>query len=370
MASRVEKESRPQQKLNLKTLGDIFFDAALQDQDPQTRRLWVDKESQKLSVKERLKRKVQEKNLSFLDHVVKPVISKGADIFIARGEKTIVPTINPEHPAGFEERFTELAKDPSSLFILLSSHQGHADIATTAVESGYLTGLTNKIRPENPSRGYMLTIASSLESGHQKILLQNLIKGLQKEFLPKNFLSTGAYTRKKDTSQYGIEADDSEYNKSIKEIIRGNETRKADGLAFYLEGTVEGGRRKKKWGTEKSIKGLQPLDCENFYKLLKVMKICHRNPVLIFIGSDGANSILNPNFKNWPTVKAIKALAGNKPSKDKFFDVKVSMPITFDEMLAELQKDKQGKIEHQDVANYVGHNLAKLVRPEARGVYA
>lgn len=316
---------------------------------------------------------ISEKPLSIGESVEKPFIALGATIFVRLVERNIVKPIKPEYPEGFDNAFMELAKNLDVLFILMSNHTGHADVAGTAIVSKQLTELANKVRPpENQFGGFMLTIAASLESAHQSLFLQQCTKQAKK-LLPKYDLSLEAYIRRKDVEKYQMDfKDNAAYAEKTNGVIRKEEEREADGLAYYIEGTVEGGRRIKEGENTGQIKGTQRIiDWEQYDMLInKAQSRGNRKVVIITVSSDGAFRILDPDQGNRPTRKTILTITSPIPPGKSLLAVKVGMPIFYDDLTRQIKRennDRQATL--QNIGDEIGRRISSGLPPERRGYY-
>lgn len=322
-------------------------------------------------IEQGIRSKISEKRLSIGEKVEKPFIALGAAIFVRLVEHNIVKPIKPEYPEGFDNAFMELAKNPDVLLILISNHTGHADVAGTAVVSKQLTELANRVRPpENQFRGFMLTIAASLESAHQNLFLQQCTRQARK-LLSKYSLSLEAYIRKKDIEKYQMHSrNNAGYAERTNEIIRKEKEREADGLVYYIEGTVEGGRRIKEGENAGQIKGTQRIDWEQCDMLInRAQSRDNRNVVIITISSDGASEILDPDQGNRPTRKTILTITGPIPPEKSLLTVKVSMPRFYDDLKRQIEKEGDRQATLQDIGDEIGREISSGLPPEKRGYY-
>ncbi|MDP2585628.1 MAG: hypothetical protein Q8P29_01975 [Candidatus Levybacteria bacterium] len=356
----------------LEILGDFITGMMLDDLDSTTHEIFIgNTEPEKLSTRQKLGNKIKEKRLSLGEKITKPFIALKATIFVGAIERNIVNPIKPEFPEGFDNTFTEIMKDPSVLPILISNHTGHADAAGTAVISRQLTKLVNKTRSsENQFRGFMLTIAASLESAHQSIFLQQCTNRAKK-ILPNYGLSLGAYTRPKDVEKYQMDTKNNRvYAEKTSEIIKGGSEREADGLAYYIEGTVEGGRKIKEGENIGQTKGTQRIDCEQLNKIInKAQSRCHRRVVIITASSDGASEVLDPDKDNQPTRKAIKIVINPIPPKKSLLTVRIDMPIFYDDLIRQLEERTGQKATTQDIGDEYGRRISKGLSPNKQGYY-
>jgi hypothetical protein len=300
--------------------------------------------------------------------IIRPPFAKVTEIFINRVERKVVDRINPEYAEGFDTAFKEAMQDSNVLAILISNHEGHADAISTAVISRRLTRIVNEARSDNDQfRGFMLTTAASLETGHQNLFLQEAIKQAKKK-LPKYNLSTQPFVRKADRERYGIISDNSSYMKELMEIVGKGVNRSADGLAFYPQGSVESGRRIKKGKNKNHIKGMQRLNCNELYSLIEIIEArYHRKVLLIPIGSHGAGNVINPDHRR-PTLKTVSTLANKKPKS--LMSVKVGVPIKWDDLKKQIKEQKGQEATSEDLGDVLGRIIASLLPSDARGIYS
>lgn len=323
-----------------------------------------------LHEQEKSSQPIREKPLSIAERIIKPAVVKGSEIFMHLAERNILGPIKPEYPEDFEDACAKLMKDSSVVPILISNHEGHADGAATAIISRDLAQIVNTVRtPETAFRGIMLTIASSIETAHQSIFLQQCTRQA-KIRLPKYSLSTQAYTRDKDRREYKMTSKNYGYTEKLMKIISGDEQREADGLAFFVEGTVEGGRRIKEGENKGQIKGMQEINWSRLDILIKTIIRHKKKAVIIPYGSYGAFNILDPDHKNLPTLRAIRAITSLQVPKKSLLTVRVGMPIEYSEMIRQIQEQRGQETTLKDIGNHVGRIIANLLPEEARGVYA
>lgn len=300
--------------------------------------------------------------------ILRPAIAKATEIFINRVQRKIVERIKPEYAEGFDSAFTQAMRYPNIIPILISNHEGHADIISTAIISRKLTDIVNTTRnDEDRFRGFMLTIAASLETGHQNLFLQESIRQAKMK-LPEYFLSTQSFRRKADRERYGITSDNSHYMRKLTAIVNRGEEREADGLAFYPQGSVESGRRIKNGKDENHIKGMQEFNCDELYKLIRVIESRYQRKVLIIpIGSHGAGNVVNPDHRR-PTLKTAVELVKQDPKS--LMSVRIGLPIEWDNLVRQTEEQKGREATPEDIGDSLGKIIASLLPSDARGVYA
>lgn len=301
--------------------------------------------------------------------IVRPPIAKAAEIFFNRVERKIVERIEPEYAEGFDNAYKEEMQDPNTTIpILIFNHEGHADAISTAIISRKLTGITNETRSdEDLFRGFMLTVAASLETGHQNLFLQEGMRVVKKK-LPRYNMSTEPFVREQDRERYGITSDNEAYVAKLMEIAKKGVNRSADGLAFYPQGSVESGRHIKEGPNKNHIKGMQKFNCDELYNLIKIIEArYHRKVLLIPVGSHGAGNVISPDHRR-PTLKTVTTLVRKNP--ESMMSIKVGMPIKWSDLKKQIEERKGQKATAEDLEEFLGKTIASLLPPDARGVYA
>lgn len=362
-----------------------------------------------LSIREKIDQKIS-----------KEVDIAGVSLFRLRALHQIIPHIKPEYAPDFEDKFTEIMKDPDVIPILLSSHQGWADAITMALTSRKLTRMINKARgfddsvwqdikvsfagnllqkpdPEKKRfKGFVLTIAKSLdiEGKGQGPFIEELQKQAQSWF-HEHFLTTDGFVREKDKEKYGLSGIiNKKHNLKMVQDIREGTT----GRAFFPEASVEGGRisAEEKNGNHNNIKGMQKFDTSIKYdRLLEHIQKAGKKAVFLTVGSHGAFRIIDPNTKKpiptWEAwianfnplntyvisdfMKAFTRLMVDIEIKG-LMEVKIGMPIKAEDIVREIIENRKGQFSNEqkptseEISSYLGKKIAALLPPEARGVYA
>lgn len=299
--------------------------------------------------------------------IARPPIVLATRIFVSLAERKIVKPIKPEYAEGFGSAFIKAMQDPNTLPILICNHEGHADIASIAIVSQNLTNIINGTRDgEDQFRGFMLTIAASLETGHQNLFLQETTRQAKKRFLNYH-LVTQAFVRETDREKYGLVSNNLDYMRKLMEIIKGEVNRGADGLAFFPQGSVESGRRMENGENKGRIKGMQKFNCSELYELIQGIELKYKRKVLIIpIGSHGAGKVISPDHRR-PTLAAIEQMSKLHPKP--LMVVKVGLPREWDSLVMEIGKQEGRQATAEDVGNSLGKIVASLLPPDARGEY-
>lgn len=300
--------------------------------------------------------------------IARPPIALATRIFVSLGERKIVKPIEPEYAEGFGSAFREAMQDLNALPILISNHEGHADIVSIAIVSQNLTNIINGTRDgEDQFRGFMLTIAASLETGHQNLFLQEITRQAKEIFLNYH-LVTQAFVRKSDREKYGLDSNNLDYMKRLMEIVKKGANRGADGLAFFPQGSVESGRRIKNGENKGQIKGMQKFNCDELHKLIGIIETRYQRKVLLIpIGSHGAGKVINPDHRR-PTREAIVKMLTLHPKP--LMVVKVGLPIIWDSLVEQIGGQEGRKATAEDIGDFLGKTIASLLSSDARGVYA
>lgn len=326
------------------------------------------------------KNKSRFKRWSSIEKAVKPGLMKLAEKLMDRTETNIGAPIKPQYAEGFNEAILEITKDPNNILVFTCNHEGLGDGAPSGIISKQVYEMINNQRgpDEEKFRGFMLTIASSLTSGHQGSLWQELIK-LADKTLQKYYLYMIPYTREKDKIQYNLHADNDEYKKVLDAIIKKEPDRIADGLFLYIAGNMSEGRRiKREFPTNlfpfgRPINGLPDLNCDRFHALAKITELRYgKKFIIVPVGMFGGFNVFDPEHHSMPTPKAIKELVSNNPKS--LFTVRVGLPISYDQIVLnaknEAMKQKGSEdITSRDVDSQLGYMLARQLPKEAQGHY-
>ena len=309
-------------------------------------------------------------NLTVADQLTKLGISINAEIFVNRVKHAILDPVRPEYPEGFDVAFMELIKDPAVLPILISNHTGHADVVTAADISKHSTELANKVRPaKDPFRGYMITMAASLETANQGIFLQQCT-AYGKQLLADFSLSTEAFVRVKDEEKFSIPRENSKYHKIVDAIIQRSEIRTADGLIYYPEASVEGGRRYKDGPEKGQIKGTQKFKFEGINRVVDGAQSNYNRKVLyIVFSSKGANDVLDPSNHNFPTPQAIDAVISPIVPAKSLLQAKVGKLIFHNDLVEQIRQQKGSDPTPEDIGDRLGRICAEGLPLEERGIY-
>jgi hypothetical protein len=183
----------------------------------------------------------------------------------------------------------------------------------------------------------------------------------------------GDYARKKDVEKYQIDPQTINriFAEKTKNILTENEERVADGFAYYVESTVEGGRRIKEGENAGQIKGTQKIDFEAYEPLIKRAQLRHhRKVVIITVSSDGASEILDPDQKNIkPSRKAIMTVVNPLPSRKSLLTVKVGAPIFYDNLVKQIGEKTGHEATTKEIGDEIGKRISAGLPPEKRGYY-
>jgi hypothetical protein len=342
--------------------------------------IFATEQKKHISIKQKIKNGVQKKRMSIGEEIMRPAFASIAKKLVDRVETNLGLPIKPEYDEGFDESVLKLAKDPKNIFVEVGNHEGLGEGAGSVIIIKHITDLINAERaPGNLHRGSMLTIASSLASGHQGIFWQELIKQGKEKTLEYH-MPMEEYTREKDKTKYNLYANNTKYQEELMRIIDKDDKRIADDLYFYLPGNMEEGRWEKRnfpanlLPFNRHIKGLQELHCERFNLLMKIIELRHNRKVWIIpVVQFGGFRIFDPNNKHsLPTSIAIKEIISNHPKS--LLSVKVGLPRSYDSIVskarAEAEKQRGSKeITSKDIDYRLGKMLAEPLPLKARGYY-
>ncbi len=253
-------------------------------------------------------------------------------------------------PNEFEEQLEEKMLDERITPIIVSSHTSHADGIPLAALTKRLKSMSDHVSATDRLKGFVIPIASSMESGHQGSIVKEGTDRLRDIVKNAYNLETLAYTRDKDVKQYGL----SQNAKFAISFFR--RVRDGHGVAVFPEGTMQAGRTKKY-----HLFGFEQYGMQEFKELEDVARNVIRAgkvPLYIPVGIYGGFRIESPN-NNRLTFAYLNEILLTHPAQTKLVSVKVGAPIA----QSEVDPD-------QNINSFLGKKVAQLLPPEARGVYA
>lgn len=344
---------------------------------------------------------VLEKSPSFFERKFGRTLDRfAAWEFLSLVDHQIVDNVQRIYPVGYEEKLGEIMADPNTILFTFSNHQSIAEIEEHAMLSQKNAKIINKARgfddsplgrikrvfnpqdEKNRFPGTVITYAKSLtpegklgQGGFvEQVTMQLKNRHIKEKFFMEPFV------REKDKKKYGLSIKDNTIlaSKFVHYIKNGF------AIDSFTPGTVEESRFIDEEGAEKHRKGLQELDCTQYFRLMELAERLGKKCAFLNVGMDGGNNIIDPAYSEEPipTKKAIRALFDPRNSPGirtvlKLFHlenkplmtVRVGMPMSKEEVMQQI-KENYGEINLKNVNSYTGHGLAKLLPPEARGVYA
>lgn len=282
--------------------------------------------------------------------------------------------------------------------VVYSNHESHFDVYPLTDIAQNIMGITNAVldvvaaleddNSDNRMKGFVLPIASTLDSGDQgKVLKSALDASL--EYAKQRGLSTIPFTRPKDETLLRAQGRE-------KEILKNSGARllrrwiEGYGIVIFPEATVAGGRPRRILRGEgdfytaedlEQISGMQEAEEPHLGNLFltiqqvgkgsgekgekkKLLRAGGKKMVLIPVGIYGSYRVLNPILK-WPTGSVLFAafLSGDP----HFVDVEIGMPMPEEQILEELAG-------RQLTAEVVHHHLMRkivdLTPSPAHGIYS
>ncbi|MBI3109850.1 hypothetical protein HYZ06_02300 [Candidatus Daviesbacteria bacterium] len=278
-------------------------------------------------------------------------------------------TVNEE--PGFKEYFQELvAKERKP--IIVGNHQSHFDGVILAWVTQRLLTYEREVAPVEQPKGYVLTVASSVRSGHQSRFLQ-LAYPLAELVTSRRGLRFIDYTREVDEERYRIKKPRASQLRSFAERVR-----QGYRIASLPEASVQGGRYPRnndhRGRFAQSIKNLVDIITSNRREDILGMQKIRDNSLMPYyelvtggngngqqegffvpVGIHGSYRILPP-YTLFPPLDTWASIL--RLSSRTFVDVNIGMPIT------SWPQDKAS------ANTLIMSKVAQIVPVEARGVYS
>ncbi|MDP3733111.1 MAG: hypothetical protein Q8Q91_01080 [Candidatus Daviesbacteria bacterium] len=238
--------------------------------------------------------------------------------------------------AAVEGRFQQLIAKGGVPFVY-GNHQGHADALSIARVADHLRVLTLQSDSRYSVEGLAVILAKSMASGHQG---QELKKNydLFVEACRQRGVVPVPVTRRKDEEQYNMARQS--VGAEMKPLIR--YLRNRYGMAFFPEGSVQGGRHPKGIGVEE-IFGMQEPDNNNLIDFFKLMSR-YGKPFFMPVGLHGSFRIMQSEEGGEPrlTRKGVMSLilaAMGIPFGALRLEANLLMPFTEEEIMGNLGSD-------------------------------
>lgn len=161
-------------------------------------------------------------------------------------------------------------------------------------------------------------------------------------------------------------------------------------LSFFPEGTVEAGRTKVREKRQENneaqifvdieeflegigligeINGMQPFDGEVFGQAKRIADKYSKGALFVPIAINGVHHILKPTTDRKAILTPYSFAALLSPFDLGLITVRVGVPIMANSMVGDLSSSGK-EVNGQNMADYIGFQIARLLPENARGVYA
>lgn len=236
-----------------------------------------------------------------------------------------------------EGRFQQLVADGGVPFVY-ANHQGHADAMAVAIIAKHLKDLTLQPDGQYLVRGLAGILAKSMVSGHQSEELTSTYRLLVGACRQRGVVPVPV-TREKDREQYGMSR--RQIAAEMMPLIRS--LKDGYGIAFFPEGSVQGGRHPKGKDIE-NIYGMQKLGNNNLIDFFQLIKAISRKPFFVPVGLHGSYRIMQSEEGGKPKLTprgkwSLIAAALGIPIGVLSIKANLLMPFTEEEITAERGSD-------------------------------
>lgn len=255
--------------------------------------------------------------------------------------------------------------------IIISSHFQHYDLKPMSVVAEITLATMNTVLPpEKKFRGFTATIAKSAETGAQGPAIKRALDQIRPE-LSSRGLDLFGTVRPVDVERYGMTPNSIETANMIRRSVQ-----EKRGLAFFPEGSVEGGRRKK-GSRNGETNGMQPMRDFSFSQIMELSTFQGTENFFIFMTPYKTNRIVDPT-NNLPTAEALAAILDGE-CRD-IASITVGSIVKTQDVLDVLdidlsEKNKREKIHDlrknaSFIDEYMMRRLALTAPKEVRGVWS
>ncbi|KKR17162.1 MAG: hypothetical protein UT87_C0021G0003 [Candidatus Levybacteria bacterium GW2011_GWC1_40_19] len=284
-----------------------------------------------------------------LSEKISGVIIRPGSTFVSR---RIVENTKLLYPQDF---LTEYVRgiDEGYAPIVVSNHASHADAAVVARLTSLLRKIANRTLPNDGQvKGFNVPLAKSLLTGHQGAYLRQAYLGTEPVIEDHGFFAVPiARPQDQDPDRYGMPGNEREYLANTRRRMQNGFI----GTVLFPEGTTEGGKSKVAGKVVGMIK-FQPESIPRHIRLTQ--KHTKKKVMIIPVGITGGRDAINPDTKKAPLRLLYRLM---QPNAFGLFAGKIIREDDPD--FAMLQTS-------EEINEYVGRRIAKLLPPEMRGVYS
>lgn len=295
-------------------------------------------------------------------------IKRAGPIIRLAVEKGIIGT-SIEMPDSFNKEFISAIEERYIPFIV-ARHQSHPDGFIIARLTLDLIAKTNKLNPD--IKGFFMPLAQSLEEGQQDRSMMRVYHEI-KPTMRKFALVPTPIVRKKDMDKnvYGMRKDDDEEARMRNLLREGYQ-----GVMLFPEGTTTGGKTthevtmpngeiinvNNKNGQVNGMVAFEENSIKKTYLFLK--RNLGKEVLFIPAATFGGRKILNPDNKWVSPILLVESLISPYPH---IAGIRVGKAFrSNEESVAALLKDR----DRTKINEFIGREIAKLIPPYERGVYA
>lgn len=263
------------------------------------------------------------------------VPSGGVNFFAGRAIDRLVTL---ESNVAVEGRFQQLIAEGGVPFVY-ANHQGHADAMAVAIIAKHLRDLTLQPDGKYLVRGLAAILAKSMVSGHQSEELTSTYRLLVGACRQRGVV-TIPVTREEDKIRYGMSRDG--IASELRPLIRS--LRDGYGIAFFPEGSVQGGRHPKGSSLE-DIYGMHEPGNNNLIDFFQLMgRVTSRKPFFVPVGLNGSYRIMQSEEGGKPKLTpkgkwSLIAAALGIPIGVLSIKANLLMPFTEEEIIRDLGSD-------------------------------
>lgn len=294
--------------------------------------------------------------------------------FLIGGAERILAQVPVEYLPGAKESYLEARRD-GYVPITVSNHQVHLDALKIAGVTAELARLEVTHEIPSPTKGSLLPLAKSVDTGYQGELLQKGFDVMKPAF-QRLGTETLLYVREEDEKRYGLVSNWREIMERMDEGIR-----EGYGISLFPEGVVQAGRRKLKEGispafgvveklledigiVEGDINGMQPFDTRDLRFVKIRVERNRRKAAFTPVAINGVYLLLRPTYEHTAvvTLRGVRAVLIPIP----FGDVTVRVGVTETSESVEEAMQKNG----ETLGDHIGIQIARMLPEKARGVYA
>lgn len=280
-----------------------------------------------------------------------------------------------DRPVGYDIQIIDLIHSGTNWPVILGSHKAHPAGFPPMEEAEYLRNISKKYLPyDEQFLGSTILMANTMQNGQADAVVQGLRE--TEPIISKLNAQPLFVYRQKDLDEAIAKKPDhfadlnAEFakNSSERKRVLGNLVKNRRIPILLPEGTVESGRQKP-GGYPGEINGMVNIQPRSIDFLVHFLERQGKEPVFIFMGTTGENTIYDPITQSFPEETLQIAKRRVFPPIRRFIRHPMKSIVDYPTPYSDIIKafGENGRLPKGLLEEYCGQRLAQLLPPNERG---